>query len=137
VRIDGLAAGQLVLDVAAGRSVILTSAPGIAGLAGAGWWAAVTEALRRESQAPFLMLLDVADQTGQVLAALRAGVKDIAFRPPADMPHDGTTRLVGLAGAHGACLYTPPSCPIEPCWIRNRDAMLRQWIAQRIDTQGM
>jgi hypothetical protein len=137
VRIDGMAAGQLVLDVAAGRPVVLASVSGIAGLAGVGWWAALTEALHQENKAPFLTLLDVSDQTGQVLAALRAGVKTIAFRPPADMPHDGISRLLGLATAHGANLYGPPSCSIEPCWIRNRDAPLRQWLAQHIDTQGM
>jgi hypothetical protein len=137
VRIDGLAAGQLVLEVAVGRPVVLASAPGVAGLAGAGWWAALTAALGQENQSPFLALLDTADQTGQVLAALRAGVKAIAFQPPADMPHDGINRLLGLATAHGAILYAPPSCPIQPCWIRNRDAPLRQWLAQHIDTQGM
>jgi len=130
-------AGRLVLDVAAGRPVVLASTPGIAGLAGAGWWAALTELLHQEYCVPFLALLDVSDQTGQVLAALRAGVKAIAFRSPPDMPHDGMVRLLGLVAAHGASLHALPSCPIEPCWIRNRDAPLRQWLAQRIDTQGM
>lgn len=137
VRIDGLATGQLVLAVAAGRPVILASTPGIAGLAGAGWWAALTAALVQQNNGRFLALLDVADQTGQVLAGLRAEVKAIAFAPPAAMPHDGTKRLLGLALAHGATLYQPPARAIEPCWIRNRDASLRQWLGQQLDIQGM
>lgn len=138
VRIDGAAAGQLVLELAAGRPVILTSSPGIAGLAGAGWWAALGEGLQQAAPgAPFLLLLDAADQTGQVLAALRAGVQAIAFAPPAAMPDDGIGRLLGLAAAHGATLYQRPAHAVEPCWIRNRDASLRQWLGQQLDIQGM
>ncbi|MQP65576.1 hypothetical protein GE253_09480 [Niveispirillum sp. SYP-B3756] len=134
VRIDGQAAGQLVLELAAGRPLILASAPGIAGLAGAGWWAALGKGLQQDG---VLLLLDAVDQMGQVLAALRAGVPAIAFAPPAAMPDDGIGRLLGLAAAHGATLYQRPAHAIEPCWIRNRDASLRQWLSQQLDIQGM
>ncbi|WP_051330390.1 hypothetical protein [Niveispirillum irakense] len=138
VQVDGLAAGRLVLKVAAGRPVILLSAPGIAGLAGAGWWAELATAWRGEAgQAPFLPLLDVVDMPGQALAALRAGVSAIAFTPGPTTPDGVLERLAGLAAAHGACLYPVPPVSIQPCWTRNRDAVLQQWLMQQLGFQGL
>ena len=133
VRVDGLAAGRLVLDIAAGRPVRLVSDIGIAGLAGAGWWAGLNRAWQEHAAGPFLALLDCDTLPGQVLAALRAGVTDIIFQAGPDKPIGLTERLTSLTQAHGGRLHGRPTPVLEPCWRRNRDAPLRQYLSQHID----
>jgi hypothetical protein len=50
IRIHSLAEARVALGVARelGRPVLLASAPGAAGHAGAGWWRALVEAARAE-----------------------------------------------------------------------------------------
>lgn len=133
VCVDGLAAGLMVLDIADGRPVRLVSAPGIAGLAGAGWWAGLQRAWAGAAKGPFIAILDCADLPGLVLSALRAGCADIAFTPGPATPQGLHQRLTSLAEAHGARLHPPPVAATEPCWRRNRDAPLRQYLVQHID----
>ncbi|MFV3074405.1 hypothetical protein [Niveispirillum fermenti] len=137
VRVDGHVAGRLVLELAAGRPVRLVSAPGIAGLAGAGWWAGLLRLWRTEATGPFLALLDCTDLEGQVLSALRAGVTDIVWQPRPDAADGVAARLLSLATAHGARLHPPPVGVTEPCWRRNRAAPLRQYLSQCLDFAQM
>lgn len=137
VRVDGLAAGQMVLEIARGRPVRLVSATGISGLAGAGWWAGLQQAWTQQAQGPFQALLDCADLPGLVLSALRAGCTDIAFTPGPATPLGVTERLTSLAEAHGARLHAAPLGVTEVCWRRNRGATLRQYLTQHIDLPAM
>ncbi len=137
VRVDGYAAGCLVLDLAGGRPVRLLSDHGIAGLAGAGWWAGLLRAWNKAATGPFLALLDCADLPGQVMAALRAGVTDIVFDAGPQTPAGLVERLSSLADAHGSRLHNPPVNVVKPCWRRNRDAPLRQYLSQHIDFTHM
>lgn len=137
VRVDGHAAGRLVLELAAGRPVRLVSAPGIAGLAGAGWWAGLERLWQADATGPFLALLDCTDLEGQVLSALRAGVTDIVWQPRPDAASGVGARLASLAAAHGARLHPPPMGVTEPCWRRNRAAPLRQYLRQHLDFAEM
>lgn len=135
--VDGLAAGRCVLEVATGRPVILLSAPGILALSGAGWWAALIGEWRQAArEAPFLPLADMADQPGDVLAALRAGIKHLVFKPTGTHP-DIAGRLAGIAAAQDARLYSRPTHVLEPCWRRNGDASVRQWLRQRLEIQRL
>lgn len=137
VIVDGLVAGRCVLEVAGGQPVILLSAPGILALAGAGWWAELVTAWRQYANgAPFLALADMVDQPGDVLAALRAGIKDLVFTP-GDVHPDVADRLAGLAAAQDARLYSRPHAVLEPCWRRNGDASVRQWLRQRLEIQRL
>lgn len=137
VAVDGLASGALVLELAAGRPVRLVSSPGIAGLAGAGWWAGLCAEWDRRATGPFQAILDCADLSGQVMSALRAGVKDIAFAAGADAAPGLSERLSSLAVAYGARVLAPPEPVLKPCWRRNRDATLRQWLTQSLDFRGV
>lgn len=137
VRVDGLTAGRLVLEVAAGRPVLLVSAPGISGLAGAGWWAGLQRHWQDIATGPFRAVLDCADLPGLVLAALRAGCQDVAISPGPGMIDGVADRLTRLASAAEARLYTAPLPVTEMCWRRNRDATLRQYLNQHIDFKQM
>lgn len=137
VTVDGLASGSMVLDLAAGRPVRLVSFPGIAGLAGAGWWAGLCAEWNQRATGPYQAILDCTDLPGQVMSALRAGVKDIAFAAGADAAPGLSDRLSSLAAAYGARVLAPPEPVLQPCWRRNRDATLRQWLTQSLDFRGM
>ncbi|OYQ33654.1 hypothetical protein CHU95_14905 [Niveispirillum lacus] len=137
VRVDGLEAGRMVLDIAQGRPVRLVSATGISGLAGAGWWAGLQEVWAAQAPGPFQALLDCADLPGLVLSALRAGCTDIAFTPGPATPDGVLTRLTSLAEAHGARLHPAPLLTTEVCWRRNRGATLKQYLTQHIDFKTM
>lgn len=73
------AAAALTAAAATGSAVILASAPGAAGYAGAGWWTAlVARARKRVPGAGGQSVLDCGDAAGLALAALRQGVTAIA-----------------------------------------------------------
>lgn len=137
VRVDGLDAGRLVLEIAAGRPVRLVSDRGISGLSGGGWWAALQAQWQAEAAGPVMALLDCADLPGLVLSALRAGCRDIAFTAVPATPDGVVTRLTSLAEAHGAHLHPAPTRVTEVCWRRNRGATLRQYLSQHIDFKQM
>ena len=89
---------------AAGRPLTLVSAPAAGAAAGAGWFAALAAAVRRRCpDAALTFVLDCGDSPGAVMAALRAGIAEIAVAPPALTP-----ALRALAERHGARLHTAP-----------------------------
>lgn len=72
------ARAALAAAVAAGVAVRLDSAPGAAGYAGAGWWAAVVaEARAACPTAKALCILDCGAEPGLALGAIRQGVEAI------------------------------------------------------------
>lgn len=96
---DALAAAAAA--EAAGRPLTLVSAPAAGLAAGPGWFAALARRVgEHHPAADLIWVLDCADSPGAVLAALRAGVADIAVAPAALTP-----ALEGLAAAAGARLH--------------------------------
>jgi hypothetical protein len=97
--VHGRAQAEWALRVAAGRPVLLVSAPGAALNAGPGWFKAVIEqAAAQFPSAPFAAALDCAEAPGAALAALRAGFKLIIF----DLGHPSAASVLGAAQEAGA-----------------------------------
>jgi len=87
------------LRIAAGRPVLLVSAPGAALNAGPGWFKAVLEQAAAEHPgANFTAALDCAAAPGAALAALRAGFKLMIF----DLGHPSAASVLGAAAEAGA-----------------------------------
>jgi len=71
--------------VTADSAVTIRSAPGAAGSAGVGWFAAVIDIVRtRHPTARLSFVLDCADEAGTALAALRCGINVIRFSGSSD-----------------------------------------------------
>jgi hypothetical protein len=99
----GHAVAALRAAAAARRPVVLSSAPGAGGYAGAGWFRALVEAARAAvPEARFSAFLDCGDAAGPALAALRAEVEGVLFIGRADV----AGRLADIARQHGARLDT-------------------------------
>jgi len=128
VVIHGLDQARLALTVAAelGCGVTLISAPGAAGYAGGGWFAALVALLRQEfPDQPLTAVLDAADHPGPALAALRAGVVDLCFTGAEDVAQ----RLEEIAAGYGARLHRvrPPALDLRH---HGRPAVAcRAWLA--------
>jgi hypothetical protein len=88
---------------AAGRAVVLLSAPDAGIYAGAGWFKAVIGAARAAAPtADVSAVLDCGDDAGAAQAALRAGIATIVFTSRTDV----TERLTAIAAATGARVLT-------------------------------
>ena len=99
VVVHGRAQAEWALRVAAGRPVLLVSAPGAALNAGPGWFKAVLEqAAAEHPDARLHAALDCAAAPGAALAALRAGFKLVIF----DVGHPAGASLLGAAEEAGA-----------------------------------
>ena len=99
VVVHGRAHAEWALRVAAGRPLLLLSAPGAALNAGPGWFRHVLEqAAAAHPGAPFSAALDCAAAPGAALAALRAGFKLVIF----DVGHPAGASLLGAAEEAGA-----------------------------------
>jgi hypothetical protein len=97
------AAAALKAAVAAGRRVVLLSAPNAGAYAGAGWFRAFVDAARDAvPEAQFSAFLDCGDEAGAVLAALRTEIKGVIFTGRADVAR----RLADIARQQGAQLET-------------------------------
>ncbi len=92
-----------------GCPVTLLSAAGAAGTSGPGWFREVI-AQAREScpQVPVRAILRCGDHAGHALAALRAGVKEIAL----DAPPGVRRRVASMARRQGARLVRVPDGPV-------------------------
>ncbi len=99
VVVHGRTQAAWALRVAAGRPVLLLSAPGAALNAGPGWFKAVLDQAAAEHPgAPFTAALDCAAAPGAALAALRAGFKLVIF----DLGHPAAASVLGVARETGA-----------------------------------
>jgi hypothetical protein len=99
VVVHGRAQAEWVLRVAAGRPVLLVSAPGAALNVGPGWFKAVPDqAAAKRPGAPFQAALDCAAAPGAALAALRAGFKLVIF----DLAHPAAASVLAAAAEAGA-----------------------------------
>ena len=99
VVVHGRAEAEWALRVAAGRPVLLLSAPGAALNAGPGWFKAVLDQAAAEYPgSPFTAALDCAAAPGAALTALRAGFKLVIF----DLGHPSAASVLGAAGEAGA-----------------------------------
>ncbi len=99
VVVHGRGHAAWALSIAAGRPVLLLSAPGAALNAGPGWFKAVLDQAAAEHPgAPFTAALDCAAAPGAALAALRAGFKLVIF----DLGHPSAASVLGAAAEAGA-----------------------------------
>ena len=99
VVVHGRAEAEWALRVAAGRPVLLLSAPGAALNAGPGWFKAVLDQAAAEYPAsPFTAALDCAAAPGAALTALRAGFKLVIF----DLGYPSAASVLGAAAEAGA-----------------------------------
>lgn len=128
VTVHGLDDALAAATAAAALSVplLLVSAPSAGIYAGAGWFVALVAAVRAAH--PTLTvhaILDCGPGFGAVLAALRAGQKDLVFTGPQQQ----TATLAALAAAHGASLAggRPPSLDLRHC--RDKVGACRAWLA--------
>jgi hypothetical protein len=88
---------------AAGRAVVLLSAPDAGIYAGAGWFKAVIDTARAAAPtADFSAVLDCGDDAGAAQAALRAGIATIVFSGRPDVAE----RLAAIAAATGGHVLT-------------------------------
>lgn len=130
VTVHGLAQALWALSAAEGRPILLLSAPGAAGYAGAGWFRALlAEAAKTFPEAPFEAALDCGDAAGHALAALRAGIQIIIF----ETAHPAQASLAMAAAEHGARLlpHRPQALDLAALDSKRRDdqARLRAWLA--------
>lgn len=99
VVVHGRGHAAWALSIAAGRSVLLLSAPGAALNTGPGWFKAVLrQAADAHPGANFTAALDCAAAPGAALAALRAGFKLVIF----DLGHPSAASVLGAAAEAGA-----------------------------------
>ena len=133
--VHGLAHVRAALAAGAERgcAVTLMSAPNAASYAGVGWFAALLrEAAAEFRAATYTAILDCGDRADLVQAALREGLKDIAFRGP----HRIAARLVDIAGQRHARLHRrlPPALDLldhpEPL------AACRAWLSCHSEDTG-
>jgi hypothetical protein len=99
----GHAVAALAAAAAAGRPVVLLSAPHAGGNAGPGWFRELVAAAREAvPRAECAALLDCGDEAGSVLAASRAGVEGVVFTGRVDVAR----RLADIAARHGTRFLT-------------------------------
>lgn len=97
--VHGRVQAEWALRAAAGRPLLLLSAPGAALNAGPGWFRAMIEqAAAPFPNTPLTAALDCADAPGAALAAIRAGFKLIIF----ETSHPAAASVLGAAREIGA-----------------------------------
>ncbi len=130
VVVHALAQAEAALQAAGPAGVMLLSAPGAGGFAGAAWFQAlVAEAARRHPGVACAAALDCADAAGAALAALRAGVGIVVL--------DGTCpafpAVAAAAAELGATLLDarPPALDLGRLDLRQRDDLrkIAAWFA--------
>ncbi|HEV2189771.1 MAG TPA: hypothetical protein VGR70_21360 [Stellaceae bacterium] len=103
------AVAALQAATAADRDIVLLSAPGAGIFAGAGWFAALIDAVRSAvPTAKFTAILDCGDDAGAAQAALRAGVEAAIFTGRADVAE----RLTAIAQQARVSLLTTRPQPL-------------------------
>jgi hypothetical protein len=108
-----------------GVAIALRSAEDAASYAGAGWFAAMTAAAKKEfPDVAFTASLDCGAAPGYALAALREGVRLVRLR--------GSRRVRGkissIAGKSGAALDDDPSPALDLLYVAEPRSALRDWL---------
>ena len=110
---------------ALGVELVLVSAEAAGGYAGAGWWRAITERVRRAY--PDLVLtavLDCGDNPGWTLAAIRAGIADIAVSGDPSV----TEKLSSIAEQTGARIWINRPEKLDLRGRRDATVACREWL---------
>ncbi|WP_207476748.1 hypothetical protein [Arenibaculum pallidiluteum] len=127
ILVHGSAEVRAALGAAAslGVGVRLCSAPGAGCHGGGAWFRALIEDGRREfPEVPVTAVLDCADRPGAALAALRAGVPDVALAGKPDL----LERVRAIAEAQGARLHTPCAGGLDLRGRRDALEACRLWL---------
>jgi hypothetical protein len=112
---------------ALGVTLTLRSAPGAAGYAGAGWFAALVAALRAEFPgADIAASLDCGDAAGDAMAGLACGLTLIRFSGRGRV----RARLAALAEAYGAALDGDRRRALDLAGAADAEAACRRWLAR-------
>ncbi len=102
------AVAALTAAAAAGRRVVLASAPDAGIYGGPGWWRELIAAAREAvPTAQCAALLDCGDDAGAAQGAIRAGIEGLIFTGRADVAR----RLSDIAAQRGVRLLTVPAEP--------------------------
>lgn len=128
VRIHGLADAIAALAAAdaLGCPVTLVSAPGAGRHGGGEWFKTVVQTARLEyPNVTATAVLDCADQPGDALAAVRAGVADIALAAPEDV----VARVHAIAAQQGARVHAPVTGGLDLRGHRDPAATCRRWLS--------
>jgi hypothetical protein len=130
VVVHGVGQAEAALAAAGARGVLLLSAPGAGGFAGAAWFLAlVRAAAARHPSVAHLAALDCADAAGTALAALRHGARIVVL----DGASPAFAAVAAAAAEAGATLLParPPALDLGALDLARRDdlAKLRAWLA--------
>ncbi len=116
----------LKVAVRLGQPVILVSAPEAACTVGPAWFQAVVrEACHSYPCAQVTDLLDCGDKPGQVLAALRQGLKTIRFTGPKEV----RIKLSDLAQQYGAQVVWGRLKTLDLLYEADLEAACETWLA--------
>jgi hypothetical protein len=108
---------------AQGVAVALRSAEDAASYAGAGWFAAMIAAAKREfPDVAFTASLDCGDAPGYALAALREGIELVRLRGRA------RKKVSSIAKKSGAALDDDPSPALDLLYVADHRSALRDWL---------
>ncbi len=107
---------------AIGLPLTLRSAPGAAGYAGVGWFAALAAILaEKHPTVPATLILDCADEAGTAMGALRRGIGHIRFTGPPET----AAKLAAL----GAILDTDTRPALDLLGLADPEAACRRWLS--------
>ena len=106
------------LDVA----LVLASAPGAGSYVGAGWFAALRQAvIERYPAARLDFVLDCADEPGSVMAALRRGLRRVRF--------DGAAAAAAKLEAMGVEIDRSAGPALDLRGLADPEGACRKWLA--------
>lgn len=127
IRIHGIREARTALRAASAlrRPVVLASAPSAGCHGGGAWFRALIARVRTEfPDVDATAVLDCGEQPGAALAALRAGVADMALGGPPDV----RARVGAIALAAGACLHPPIENALDLRGSIDVDSACREWL---------
>jgi len=128
VIVHSLADARAALAAAAalGVPVTLASAPGAAAYAGPGWFKEMTALAAAElPQAACEAVIDCAERPGDVLLALRLGLRQVRFTGKTAVAR----KLAAIAAQHGATLVTGRLEALDLRGAADPLAACRDWLA--------
>jgi hypothetical protein len=137
VTVHGLAGAKAALAAAGPRGVLLLSAPGAGGFAGAAWFlGVVAQAAGARPGVAHCAALDCADAPGTALAALRAGVRLVVL--DGACPAFAAVRAAAAEVDAQLLPARPLSLDLATLDLRRRDdlARLAAWLAMEAPQDG-